>query len=85
LNAVIGITGMLIEDARAQDNKTLNKPLTRVHRVGKHLLSLIYGFLNISKIEAGKIDLQIEPFNISELIKGVAVIVKPIENARNLL
>ena len=77
LNAVIGITEMLIEDARAQDNKALDEPLTRVHRAGKHLLSLINEFLDISKIEAGKVDLHIEPLNISELIKDVAATVKP--------
>jgi PAS domain S-box-containing protein len=77
LNAVIGITEMLIEDARAQDNKVLDEPLTRVHRAGKHLLSLINEFLDISKIEAGKVDLHIKPFNISELIKDVAATVKP--------
>jgi PAS domain S-box-containing protein len=77
LNAVIGITEMLIEDAKDQDNKTLDEPLTRVHRAGKHLLSLINESLDISKIEAGKVDLHIKPFNISELIKDVTATVKP--------
>jgi len=77
LNAVIGITEMLIEDAKAQDNKTLDEPLTRVHRAGKLLLSLINEFLDISKIEAGKIVLCIESFNITELINDVTATIKP--------
>ncbi len=77
LNAVIGITEMLIEDAKDQGNKTLDEPLTRVHRAGKHLLSLINEFLDISKIEAGKIELCIESFNITELINDVTATTKP--------
>ena len=77
LNAVIGITEMLIEDARDQDNQALDEPLTRVHRAGQHLLSLINEFLDISKIEAGKVDLHIKPFNITELIKDITATVKP--------
>ena len=77
LNAVIGITEMLIEDARDTDKKALDEPLTRVHRAGKHLLSLINEFLDISKIEAGKVDLHIKPFNLGELIKDITATVKP--------
>ena len=77
LNAVIGITEMLIEDAKDQGNKTLGEPLTRVHRAGKLLLSLINEFLDIAKIEAGKIVLCIESFNITELINDVTATTKP--------
>lgn len=83
LNAVIGITEMLLEDAKDQDNKEMDEPLTRVHRAGKHLLSLINEFLDISKIEAGIIDLHIKPFNISELIKDISATVKPMLDSNN--
>jgi len=83
LNAVIGITEMLIEDARDEDHKAWEEPLTRVHRAGQHLLSLINEFLDISKIEAGKIDLHIKPFNISELIKDITATVKPMLDSNN--
>ncbi len=83
LNAVIGITEMLIEDIKAQDNKALDEPLTRVHRAGKHLLSLINEILDISKIEAGKIDLNIKLFNITELIKDITATVKPMFDSNN--
>ena len=77
LNAVIGITEMLIEDAKAEDNKTLDEPLTRVHRAGKHLLSLINEFLDISKIEAGMVDLHLKPVNINELVNDISATIKP--------
>jgi len=57
LTAIIGINEMLIMEAEAQDNQTPIEPLIRVQRAGEHLLSLINEFLDIAKIEAGKIDL----------------------------
>ncbi len=77
LNAIIGITEMLIEDVKDKDDNSLDEPLTRVHGAGRHLLGLINDLLDISKIEAGKVDLHIETFSITDLIKDVAATVKP--------
>jgi signal transduction histidine kinase len=77
LNAIIGITEMLIEDVIDKDNNALDEPLTRVNGAGRHLLDLINELLDVSKIEAGKIDLHMETFNITELIKDVSATVKP--------
>ncbi|MBL8670487.1 MAG: PAS domain S-box protein [Alphaproteobacteria bacterium] len=67
LNAIIGISGMLLEDARTEDGSPLAEPLSRVNRAGEHLLSLINDILDLSKIEAGRLtleafDLELRPF-----------------------
>ena len=77
LNAIIGITEMLIEDVKDMDMNSFDEPLTRVHKAGKHLLELINDLLEISKIEAGVIDLHIETVNIVNLINDVTTTVKP--------
>ena len=71
LNAVIGLTEMLKEDAEDDDNDEYLEPLDRIHVSSRHLLSLINDVLDLSKIEAGKIELHYEKFSISELIKDV--------------
>jgi len=68
---------MLLEDVKDKDDNSLDEPLTRVHGAGRHLLGLINDLLDISKIEAGKVDLHIETFSITDLIKDVAATVKP--------
>ena len=71
LNAVIGLTEMLKEDAEDDDNEEYLEPLDRIHVSGRHLLALINDVLDLSKIEAGKVELHYEKFSISELLKDV--------------
>ena len=71
LNAVIGLTEMLKEDAEDDENEDYLEPLDRIHVSSKHLLSLINDVLDLSKIEAGKVELHYEDFSISELVKDV--------------
>src|SRR5436190_9228703 len=68
LNAIIGLTEMLREEAEGPAFADFVEPLERVHRAGKHLLQLINDILDISKIEAGKIELHREDFEIAELV-----------------
>ena len=71
LNAIIGYSEMLHEEAIA-DNKTDGvADLSRIHNAGHHLLKLINDILDLSKIEAGKMDLFVEVFSISHVIKEV--------------
>ncbi len=78
LNAVIGITEMLREDAEATGPDDFLEPLDRVSRAGKHLLHLINEILDLSKIEAGKIELHLEEFNVLGLIKDVVATSQPL-------
>jgi signal transduction histidine kinase/DNA-binding response OmpR family regulator len=71
LNAIIGVTEMLHEDAVDMKREDDLEPLDRVLRAAKHLLALINDILDLSKIEAGKIDIHIESFAIAPLVTDV--------------
>jgi signal transduction histidine kinase len=71
LNAIIGLTEMMVTNAaRFGTDKALD-PLRRVNAAGTHLLSLINEILDLSKIEAGKLELNPEPVNLAGLIDEV--------------
>jgi signal transduction histidine kinase/CheY-like chemotaxis protein len=72
LNAIIGLTEMMVSNvARFGTEKALD-PLRRVHRAGRHLLELINQVLDLSKIEAGKLELNPETINVARLLDEVA-------------
>src|SRR6185369_2628531 len=71
LNAIIGLTDMMVSNsARFGTDKAL-EPLRRVHRAGRHLLELINQVLDLSKIEAGKLELNPELINVPRLLDDV--------------
>ncbi len=72
LNAVIGITEMLKEDAEDLGQDDFLEPLDRIHRAGNHLLHLINEILDLSKIEAGRLELHLEEVDIAALIQDIA-------------
>ena len=71
LNAIIGVTEMLHEDAVDLKRNDDLEPLERVLRAARHLLALINDILDLSKIEAGKIDIHLESFAIAPLVTDV--------------
>jgi len=71
LNAVIGLTEMMVTNAARFGTEKALEPLRRVNAAGTHLLSLINEILDLSKIEAGKLDLNPEPVNLARLIDEV--------------
>lgn len=71
LNAIIGITEMLVEDAEDQTDRGALEPLERIGRAGRHLLQLINEILDLSKIEAGKLELNYEQVELALLIRDV--------------
>jgi signal transduction histidine kinase len=71
LNAIIGLTEMMVTNAARFGTEKALEPLRRVNAAGSHLLSLINEILDLSKIEAGKLDLNLEPVNLSRLIDEV--------------
>ena len=72
LNAVIGLAEMLAEDAEDDGLDDFVEPLQRILRAGRHLLHLINEILDLSKIEAGRLDLVIEKFDLRTLADEVA-------------
>jgi signal transduction histidine kinase len=76
LNAIIGVSEMLREDAEALKQDT--EPLDRVLGAGQHLLAVINDILDLSKIEAGRMELQLEDFALAPLIEGVVKTVEPL-------
>ena len=78
LNAIIGYSEMLQEDAEEGRTDTLIVDLQKVHGAGKQLLGLINDILDLSKIEAGKMDLYLETFDISGLLEGVVSTITPL-------
>jgi signal transduction histidine kinase len=71
LNAIIGLTEMMVTNAARFGTEKALEPLRRVNAAGTHLLSLINEILDLSKIEAGKLDLNPEPVNLARLIDEV--------------
>jgi signal transduction histidine kinase/putative methionine-R-sulfoxide reductase with GAF domain len=71
LNAIIGLTEMMVSNAARFGTEKALEPLRRVNAAGTHLLSLINEILDLSKIEAGKLELNPEPVNLSRLIDEV--------------
>ena len=78
LNAIIGYSEILQEDAADKDDKASIADLQKIESAGRHLLGLINNILDLSKIEAGKMDVFIESVDIQALIKEVLSIVKPL-------
>jgi signal transduction histidine kinase/CheY-like chemotaxis protein len=77
LNAIIGVTEMLLEDARDLDRSDEVEPLERVLRAARHLLALINDILDLSKIEAGRMELHLESFPLTPLVEDVAKTIEP--------
>ena len=76
LNAIIGVSEMLREDAEALKQDV--EPLDRVLGAGRHLLALINDILDLSKIEAGRMELQLETFALAPLIDNVVKTIEPL-------
>ena len=71
LNAIIGLTEMLKEDAADDGLDDFEEPLDRVFNAGKHLLTLINDVLDLSKIEAGRVELFNETFELKQVLDDV--------------
>ena len=86
LNAIIGYSEMLKEDAEEDGHQNYVADLDKIRASGKHLLALINDVLDLSKIEAGKMELYFETFDVRTLVDDVALTVRPLvsQNANRL-
>ena len=87
LNAIIGLTEMMVTNAARFGTEKAAEPLRRVHRAGQHLLGLINQVLDLSKIEAGKLELNPESVNLAPLIDEVVGTARQLaqQNKNNLV
>jgi signal transduction histidine kinase/CheY-like chemotaxis protein len=86
LNAIIGYSEMLQEEATDVGQDDFVPDLQKIHSAGKHLLALINDILDLSKIEAGKMELYLETFDVRNLIEEVKATIHPlIEKNSNTL
>ncbi len=78
LNAIIGYSEMLQEEVEDLGHAELSGDLQRIHTAGRHLLSLINDILDLSKIEAGKMELYLETFEVASMVDDVVTTVRPL-------
>ena len=82
MNAIIGFTSLLSEDRTLQLSDRHRRSLERVSRNARDLLELINNVLDLSKIEAGRMDVYSEPTDVRDLIERAAGVVEPLKDGR---
>lgn len=87
LNAVLGYTEILLEDAEIAGDGNQIADLNKISGAGKHLLSMVNDILDISKIEAGRMELNVEEIELARLVAEIEHTARPLaaKNANELL
>jgi CheY-like chemotaxis protein/two-component sensor histidine kinase len=86
LNAIIGYGEILQEEAEEEGHEDYLPDLKRITGAGRHLLALINDILDLSKIEAGKMELHLETFSLSQMVSDVVNTIQPlVDRNRNRL
>jgi len=83
MNAIIGYSEMLAEDAEDEGHDDMIPDLEKINAAGKHLLALINDILDLSKIEAGKMELVLDQFDLNQMLDEAAATVMPLINKKN--
>ena len=78
LNAIIGYAELLQEECEDLGQQDFIPDLGKIHSAGKHLLTLISGILDLSKVEAGRMTMFLEDFDVATLIRDADAIVRPL-------
>ncbi|MGB7440906.1 MAG: ATP-binding protein [Coleofasciculaceae cyanobacterium] len=83
MNAIIGYSEILMEEATELQPEEFIPDLKKIHSSGQHLLGLINDILDLSKIEAGKMSLYLETFNLTTIVKEAKATVEPLVHKKN--
>jgi len=83
MNAILGYSEMLQEEAEDEGLDNFTPDLQKIQNAGKHLLSLINDILDLSKIEAGKMELYLEDFDVAATVADVAATVQTLVAKKN--
>ena len=78
LNAIIGYSELMREEAEDMGLESFIRDLAKIESAGKHLLELINGVLDIAKIEAGKMEVHAETFEVTKMLQEVATTITPV-------
>ncbi|HEX5971315.1 MAG TPA: ATP-binding protein [Gemmatimonadaceae bacterium] len=78
INAVLGYSTLLLENIYGPLNEKQAEGIKRTHKAAKHLLELVNDVLDLSKIEAGKIEMRLQPVNFPQLVEDLFVTVRPL-------
>jgi PAS domain S-box-containing protein len=85
LNAILGFSELLSDDTTDRfDDATRRRFLDQIHSSGQHLLQLINDILDLSKVEAGQMELQLEPVELGNLIAEVQATIEPLAQTKSL-
>ncbi|MBI3244807.1 MAG: GAF domain-containing protein [Chloroflexi bacterium] len=84
LNSILGFAEVLLEGIDGDLTDRMDNDLRVIHKNGQHLLSLINDVLDMAKIEAGKMALTIEPFNLQEVLEEVVELARPLAQNKSL-
>lgn len=84
LNSIIGFTGVMLGGMSGELNERQQDQMTRVNRSAKHLLSLVSDVIDISKVEAGKIAIEIENFSLNALVSESIDSIRALADEKNL-
>lgn len=83
MNAIIGFSEVLLDPEMPVDEGTRKQFLENILNAGRHLLSLINDILDLSKVEAGKMELHPEDFDIAACLEGIYSVVRPLAQKKN--
>jgi len=84
LNAIIGYSEILLDELPVESGDSARDDLEKIRKAGKHLLSLISSVLDLSKIEAGRMEIYLENFSVPALMQELTEIVQPLAQAKTL-
>src|SRR5262249_21322976 len=82
MNAIIGYSEMLMEEVEETGAARYAADLQKIRAAGQHLLALINDILDLSKVEAGKMTLELETFDVAGMIRDVVSTVRPLVDKR---
>jgi signal transduction histidine kinase len=84
LNSILGFADVMLEELDGPLTENMHNDLGLIYKNGQHLLHLINDVLDMAKIESGKMNLNIEKFNLQEIIEEVTSITAPLASAKNI-
>lgn len=84
LNSIIGFTGIILQELAGPLNEEQNRQLKMIQGSARHLLELINDVLDLSKIEAGQLEVRVEPFDLGEAVDRVVASIMPLAEKKGL-